>query len=126
MGISDLFRPADINHGVRLFRSTPGATLLDVRTEQEYREGHIPGSKNVPLHQLDKVEDVAENKDGALFVYCYSGARSGGQPRSCAGWAIPMYRISVVFLPISAIRTGKSAHCGHFPQKNTSERWRFL
>jgi len=77
MGISDLFRPADINHGVRLFRSTPGATLLDVRTEQEYREGHIPGSKNVPLHQLDKVEDVAENKDGALFVYCYSGARSG-------------------------------------------------
>ena len=77
MGLFDLFRQTDINQGVKVFRSTPGATLLDVRSEQEYREGHIPGSKNVPLQQLDKVEDVAENKDSALFVYCYSGARSG-------------------------------------------------
>ncbi len=77
MGVFSLFRQADINQGVKVFRSTPGAILLDVRSEQEYREGHIPGSKNVPLQQLDKVEDVVENKDGALFVYCYSGARSG-------------------------------------------------
>ena len=77
MGLFDLFRQSDINQGVKVFRITPGATLLDVRSEQEYREGHIPGSKNVPLQQLDKVEDVAENKDSALFVYCYSGARSG-------------------------------------------------
>lgn len=77
MGVFDLFRQPDVNQGVKEYRSTPGAILLDVRTAQEYREGHIPGSQNVPLQQLDKVEDVAENKEGALFVYCYSGARSG-------------------------------------------------
>ena len=43
---------------------------------QEYREGHIPGSQNVPLQQLDKVEEVTENKDTVLYVYCRSGARS--------------------------------------------------
>ena len=53
-----------------------GAVLLDVRTPQEYREGHIPGSQNVPLQQLDKVEEVTENKDTVLYVYCRSGARS--------------------------------------------------
>ena len=47
-----------------------------MRTPQEHREGHIPGSKNVPLQTLDKVRSVVENKDAELFVYCYSGARS--------------------------------------------------
>ena len=49
---------------------------IDLRTPQEYSEGHIPGSKNVPLQTLDKVRSVVENKDTELFVYCYSGARS--------------------------------------------------
>ena len=49
---------------------------MDVRTSEEYKDGHIPGSKNVPLQAIDKVASIAENKDTALFVYCYSGARS--------------------------------------------------
>ena len=48
----------------------------DVRTPQEYQEGHIPESKNVPLQQLDNIASVAKNKDIPLFVYCYSGSRS--------------------------------------------------
>ena len=70
------FKQHDINQGVTAFRNTPGAILLDVRTPQEYREGHIPCSKNVPLQAIDKISFVAENKDTVLFVYCYSGARS--------------------------------------------------
>ena len=58
------------------YKNAVGAVLLDVRTPQEYREGHIPGSQNVPLQQLDKVEEVTENKDAVLYVYCRSGARS--------------------------------------------------
>ena len=76
MGFFDFFKPADINQGVKEYASTPGAVLLDVRTSEEYRGGHIPSSKNVPLQAIDKVASVAENKDTALFVYCYSGARS--------------------------------------------------
>ena len=76
MGFFDLFQQADIDQGVKEYLATPGAVLLDVRTSEEYRDGHIPGSKNVPLQALDKVASVAENKNMALYVYCHSGARS--------------------------------------------------
>ena len=76
MGIFNLLKQPDINRGVREFRNEKDAVLLDVRTPQEYREGHIPGSKNVPLQQLDKLEELTENKDTVLYVYCHSGARS--------------------------------------------------
>ena len=76
MGIFNLFKQADINRGVQEFRAAESSVLVDVRTPQEYQEGHIPGSKNVPLQQLDKISSVADNKNIPLFVYCYSGGRS--------------------------------------------------
>ena len=50
--------------------------MLDVRTPQEYREGRIPGSRNIPLQTIESVSLVVQDKDVPLFVYCYSGARS--------------------------------------------------
>ena len=76
MGFFGFLKQHDINKGVLEYRNTNGAVLLDVRTPQEYREGHIPGSKNVPLQQLDKISSVAGNQNTPLFVYCHSGARS--------------------------------------------------
>ena len=76
MSFFNFFKQLDINKGLKEYAETENAVLLDVRTPQEYREGHIPGSKNVPLQTLDKVRSVVENKDAELFVYCYSGARS--------------------------------------------------
>ena len=76
MSIFDFFKQPDINKGLKEYAEKENAVLLDVRTPQEYREGHIPGSKNVPLQTIDKVTSITENKDTALFVYCYSGARS--------------------------------------------------
>jgi len=76
VGFFDFFKQTDINQGVKEYASTPGAVLLDVRTPEEYRGGHIPGSKNIPLQVIEKAASVAENRDTALYVYCYSGARS--------------------------------------------------
>ena len=76
MGFFDFFKQPDINQGVKDYTATPSAVLLDVRTSEEYRGGHIPGSKNVPLQVIDKVVSVVENKDTMLYVYCQSGARS--------------------------------------------------
>ena len=76
MGFFDFFKQPDINQGIKDYQATPGAVLLDVRTTQEYGDGHIPGSKNLPLQVIDKVAAVAENKDTVLFVYWHSGARS--------------------------------------------------
>ena len=76
MGFFDLFKQSNINQGIEEYKRTDDAVLLDVRTPQEYQEGHIPGSKNVPLQQLDNIVSVAKNKDIPLFVYCYSGSSS--------------------------------------------------
>ncbi|MCI8591311.1 MAG: rhodanese-like domain-containing protein [Lachnospiraceae bacterium] len=77
MGFFDMFRQKDINEGIKEYGSVSGAVLLDVRTPQEYREGHIPESKNVPLQMIDTVASVVKTKETPLFVYCYSGSRSG-------------------------------------------------
>lgn len=76
MGFFDMFKPKDMNEGVKEFQSVSGAVLLDVRTPEEYSEGHVPGSKNVPLQMIDKVTSVVDNKETPLYVYCYSGSRS--------------------------------------------------
>lgn len=68
---------SDIDRGVREYGTTPGAVLLDVRSPEEYDRGHIPGSRNLPLPLLDQMDDVTEQKDAPIFVYCHSGMRSG-------------------------------------------------
>ena len=84
MGLFNRFKGSDIDQGAKAFRETPGAVLLDVRTAQEYREGHISGGKNVPLQELDRVTAMAPEKDTPLFVYCHSGARSSQAVRLLA------------------------------------------
>ena len=76
MGFFDFLKQPDINQGVEQYKTTSGAILLDVRTPQEYAEGHIPGGKNLPLQDIDKAAEIVDNKDAPLFVYCLSGARS--------------------------------------------------
>lgn len=50
--------------------------LVDVRTEEEYREGHIPGSVNLPLNRITDIPRLVPDKDARVFVYCLSGGRS--------------------------------------------------
>ena len=66
----------DFSSGVREYQNMRGAILLDVRDEEEYRRGHVPGSKNLPLMQLEDVNLFVKNKDIPVFVYCQSGSRS--------------------------------------------------
>lgn len=76
MGFLDLFKAPDINQGIREYRETQNAVLLDVRTPQEYQEGYIPNSKNIPLQLLENISTIAEDKNTPLFIYCHSGVRS--------------------------------------------------
>lgn len=78
MGLFNFFRnTADINTGVAEYETTDGAVLLDVRTAEEYRDGHIEESTNVPLDRISSVESTVKDKNTPLYVYCYSGSRSG-------------------------------------------------
>ena len=65
----------NIVQGVYEYLKSERAKLLDIRTPAEYIQGHIPGSVNVPLHNIDDVEFMVEDKENPLFVYCYTGAR---------------------------------------------------
>jgi len=52
-----------------------GAQLVDVRSPQEYAQGAIPGSVNVPLQTIQMAKDALD-KEKPVIVYCVSGARS--------------------------------------------------
>lgn len=77
MGFFDIIKSVDINKGVEEFRENKGAVLLDVRTAQEYSQGYIPGSINIPLDSIDEIGNVVSDKNVPLYVHCLSGARSG-------------------------------------------------
>ena len=76
MGFFGFLKQPDINQGRKDYESSSNAVLLDGRTPQEYRQGRIPGSRNLPLQNIDTAEEAVKDKDTPLFVYCYSGARS--------------------------------------------------
>lgn len=53
-----------------------GATLLDVRTEDEFLEGHIPGAINIEIGEMSD-EDIEQlDKEKTYVLYCRSGGRS--------------------------------------------------
>ncbi len=70
------FKKKDINEFLTIVQKTEGVVLLDVRTEEEYRSGHIPGSKNLPLQKIEGVESIYKDQSTPIFIYCLSGARS--------------------------------------------------
>lgn len=76
MGFLDLFKGVDINEGVQAFKETKNALLLDVRTPEEYKDGHIEGSVNLPLQSISNIKSMSIGKDRPIFVHCLSGSRS--------------------------------------------------
>ena len=51
--------------------------ILDVRTQDEFDETHIPGAILIPHDEItEKAEDLLTNKDQLILVYCRSGRRS--------------------------------------------------
>ena len=53
------------------------ATIIDVRTPEEYEEGHVEGAINIPLHEMvDYIEKVKEIESQSSIVFC---CKSGGR-----------------------------------------------
>jgi len=62
-------------HWLQGERSPIPFMLLDVRTPEEYAEGHIKGAKLIPIQRLpERLAEVPHDK--RVYVYCRSGARS--------------------------------------------------
>ena len=81
MGLISMLR-IDIDAGVEVYQMTKNAVLIDVRTKEEYDQGHIPNSINLPLSELDQILKEVPDKNTPLFVYCQSGSRSARAVKS--------------------------------------------
>ena len=61
----------------QIMDSEEGYIILDVRTQEEYDEGHIPGATQISHEEItEKAEDILTDKDQLILVYCRSGRRS--------------------------------------------------
>jgi thioredoxin 1 len=67
----------NINEFQAQLEATPNAQLVDVRTPEEYKEGHLKGAVNMNYQGNQFVDEVATlDKSKPVFVYCHSGGRS--------------------------------------------------
>ena len=64
----------DINLTKKLLNE--GALLIDVRSPQEYNEGNLQGSINIPLYEFNNIEDKIPDKNSIIVLYCEYGGRS--------------------------------------------------
>ena len=72
-GAVSLLPPAEFSAAA----AQPGVVLLDVRTPQEFADGHIDGAINVDLNSPNFRQEMAELDPGTTYaVYCRSGNRS--------------------------------------------------
>lgn len=61
----------------KIMDSQEGYIILDVRTQEEYDEGHIPGAIVISHEEIaEKAEGVLTDKNQLILVYCRSGRRS--------------------------------------------------
>lgn len=54
-----------------------GAVVIDVRTPEEFRSGHLQGAINIPLDRLQGQLTTLKKKNAPVITVCRSGARSG-------------------------------------------------
>ena len=54
------------------------ALWIDVRTANEYSQGHVPGAIHIPYEEItERIGEVTQDKDALIYLYCRSGRRSG-------------------------------------------------
>jgi len=75
----DGYENADVKHAHEHWKAGTNSPVpfvfIDVRTPEEYAEGHVQGAKLIPLQELEgRVAEVP--KDKRVYVYCRSGRRS--------------------------------------------------
>ena len=82
MGYYDDLPELDINEKLEDARMVRNKVLVDVRTPEEYAEGHVPGAINIEdvlcgRGNEEYIESVLPDKEARVYMYCESGSRSG-------------------------------------------------
>ena len=74
----DGYRQINQTTAQKMMEENEGYIILDVRTEEEYNDGHIPDAVLLPNESIGETDDIEllPDKDQLIFVYCRSGRRS--------------------------------------------------
>ncbi len=76
-GFKRCLEPNDINETQLEEMQKQGVTLIDVRSPQEYKEGHLDSAICIPSYEiLQTIEAKIPNKEEKIVLYCDSGSRS--------------------------------------------------
>lgn len=78
-GLTREINAVEIDYGTLqdMIKSDSSTILLDVRSPQEFKEGHLLGALNLPLSELkNKVSLLLPNHGQTIIVYCKMGGRS--------------------------------------------------
>ncbi|WP_130736111.1 rhodanese-like domain-containing protein [Flavobacterium sp. J27] len=75
MGLLDMLGLGNKTNDIKEFIQK-GAVILDVRTQEEYAEGHIKGSKNIALQSLNSKIAEIKKWNKPVIACCRSGMRS--------------------------------------------------
>ena len=75
MRLLEFLKETDVNRAVEERKRTPGAILLDVRTAEEYRAGHIPDGIHLPLREIGRAKEMFA-KHTPIYVYSQNGGKS--------------------------------------------------
>ena len=67
------------------------AVIIDVRTKEEYKSGHIKGAINVPLQNIAREVDSIKKMNHPVITCCASGARSGIAKKTLEKAGIEVY-----------------------------------
>ncbi|MBL0126587.1 MAG: rhodanese-like domain-containing protein [Flavobacteriales bacterium] len=64
-------------------------TVVDVRTPEEFSEGHVVGSVNIPLNEIPERIEELRGLPTPLILCCRSGARSDSAMRYLQQMGLP-------------------------------------
>lgn len=71
------YKNIDATQTEKVMENTEGVLVVDVRTQEEYKEGHLPYAINIPYDDFESKLDKLENyKDKTILLYCKTGNRS--------------------------------------------------
>lgn len=68
-----------------------GAPVVDVRTPEEFSEGHVDGSVNIPLHEVPQRIDEIKALQQPILLCCASGNRSGQAAKFLTSHGVECY-----------------------------------
>lgn len=76
MGLFDLFKRKDMSSEIKEYLEKD-AVILDVRTLEEWNEGHIESAKHIVLNLIPLEIEQIKSWNKSIITVCRSGGRSG-------------------------------------------------